>query len=208
MCSYSHNTKDIPCKYFHVRGLCENKEHCLYVLYLIIIYRYSHKEMNQNELSKFMADHEKFIIDTKLKSGKTKIDKEFNLYLESKKNIQSISITNGQMYQQSVINNNMNINYNTMLQYAQTVSIFKSLYQTYPFYPQQQNVPQIINGEFVITNGIPMKQYEQMNNSVNVVDKSNPNNVNNLISLTAQDKAMNNEMKVVCDDPRKRIIKK
>ena len=112
------------------------------------------------------------------------------------------------MYQQNVINNNMNINYNTMLQYAQAVSIFKSLYQTYPFYPQQQNVPQIINSEFVITNGIPMEQYEQMNNSVNVVDKSNPNNVNNLISLTAQDKAMNDEMKVVCDDPRKRIIKK
>jgi len=67
--------------------------------------RFSHKNIEKNEIQKFIRDNEKYILESKRKNGKTRIDKDINEYLR-KKNANKIHPFN--ITENNTFNNNLN----------------------------------------------------------------------------------------------------
>lgn len=73
-CLYSHNLKEYPCKFFHVRGFCENFDQC----------RFSHERLNDEAIFPFIKENEQFLFEIRKKYGATNMDDFFNYYLKQK----------------------------------------------------------------------------------------------------------------------------
>ena len=73
-CLYSHDLSEIPCKYYHGLGFCENFQNC----------PFSHERLDEEGIKEFIVSNEDFLKDTKNKYGRTNLDEFYNAYLKEK----------------------------------------------------------------------------------------------------------------------------
>ena len=73
-CLYSHDLSEIPCKYYHGLGFCENFQNC----------PFSHERLDQEGIKEFIISNEDFLKDTKNKYGRTNLDEFYNAYIKEK----------------------------------------------------------------------------------------------------------------------------
>ena len=73
-CLYSHDLSEIPCKYFHGLGFCENFQNC----------PFSHERLDQEGIKEFIINNEDFLKETKNKYGRTNLDEFYNAYIKEK----------------------------------------------------------------------------------------------------------------------------
>ena len=73
-CLYSHDLSEIPCKYFHGLGFCENFQNC----------PFSHERLDQEGIKEFILSNEDFLKETKNKYGRTNLDEFYNAYIKEK----------------------------------------------------------------------------------------------------------------------------
>lgn len=73
-CNFSHNVKEYPCKYLHGTGFCEKGNNC----------KFSHKILNPDEIQKFMAENEEFLLELRNKNGRTNLGDYFEKFLKFK----------------------------------------------------------------------------------------------------------------------------
>ena len=74
-CLYSHDLSEIPCKFFHGLGFCENFQNC----------PFSHERLDEEGIKEFIKINEDFLKETKKKYGRTNMDEFYNKYLNEKK---------------------------------------------------------------------------------------------------------------------------
>ena len=77
-CLYSHDLSEIPCKFFHGLGFCENFQNC----------QFSHERLNEQELKEFIKANEDFLRETKKKYGRTNLEDIFDQYIKEKDGIE------------------------------------------------------------------------------------------------------------------------
>ena len=73
-CLYSHDLSEIPCKYYHGLGFCDNLNNC----------PFSHERLDQEGVKEFIINNEDFLKETKKKYGVTNMDEFFEEYLKEK----------------------------------------------------------------------------------------------------------------------------
>ena len=73
-CLYSHDLSEIPCKYYHGLGFCDNLQNC----------PFSHERLDQEGVKEFIINNEDFLKETKKKYGVTNMDEFFEEYLKEK----------------------------------------------------------------------------------------------------------------------------
>ena len=73
-CLYSHDLSEIPCKYYHGLGFCDNFQNC----------PFSHERLDQEGIKEFIINNEDFLKDTKNKYGRTNLDEFYNAYIKEK----------------------------------------------------------------------------------------------------------------------------
>ena len=73
-CLYSHDLSEIPCKFYHGQGFCENSPNC----------PFSHERLDQEGIKEFIISNEDFLKETKNKYGRTNMDEFYNKYLKEK----------------------------------------------------------------------------------------------------------------------------
>ena len=73
-CLYSHDLSEIPCKYYHGLGFCENFQNC----------PFSHERLDQEGIKEFIISNEDFLWETKNKYGRTNLDEFYNAYIKEK----------------------------------------------------------------------------------------------------------------------------
>ena len=73
-CLYSHDLSEIPCKYYHGLGFCDNLNNC----------PFSHDRLDQEGVKEFIINNEDFLKETKKKYGVTNMDEFFEEYLKEK----------------------------------------------------------------------------------------------------------------------------
>ena len=71
-CLYSHDLSEIPCKFYHGLGFCENFQNC----------QFSHERLDEEGLKEFIKANEDFIKETKNKYGRTNIDEFYDKYIK------------------------------------------------------------------------------------------------------------------------------
>ena len=73
-CLYSHDLSEIPCKFYHGLGFCENFQNC----------PFSHERLDMEGIKEFIKANEDFLRETKNKYGRTNMDEFYNEYLKEK----------------------------------------------------------------------------------------------------------------------------
>ena len=73
-CLYSHDLSEIPCKFYHGLGFCDNLQNC----------PFSHERLDQEGVKEFIINNEDFLKETKKKYGVTNMDEFFEEYLKEK----------------------------------------------------------------------------------------------------------------------------
>ena len=73
-CLYSHDLSEIPCKYYHGLGFCENFKNC----------PFSHERLDEEGIKEFIKTNEDYLKETKKKYGRTNMDVFFNEYMKEK----------------------------------------------------------------------------------------------------------------------------
>ena len=71
---YSHDLSEIPCKFYHGLGFCDNLNNC----------PFSHERLDQEGVKEFIINNEDFLKETKKKYGVTNMDEFFEEYLKEK----------------------------------------------------------------------------------------------------------------------------
>ena len=73
-CLYSHDLSEIPCKYYHGLGFCENFQNC----------PFSHERLDEGGIKEFIRANEDFLRETKNKYGRTNMDEFYDKYIKEK----------------------------------------------------------------------------------------------------------------------------
>ena len=73
-CLYSHDLAEVPCKFYHGIGFCENLQNC----------PFSHQRLDELGINEFIKSNEDFLKDTKNKYGRTNLDEFFDIYIKEK----------------------------------------------------------------------------------------------------------------------------
>ena len=73
-CLYSHDLSEIPCKFYHGLGFCDNLQNC----------PFSHERLDQEGVKEFIVNNEDFLKETKKKYGVTNMDEFFDAYIKEK----------------------------------------------------------------------------------------------------------------------------
>ena len=73
-CNFSHDFGLFPCKYLHGLGICKVNQ-C----------KFNHERLSGEEIGKFMADNEDFLLKTLQDTGRTNLNDYFLKYLDEKR---------------------------------------------------------------------------------------------------------------------------
>ena len=189
-CLYSHDLSEIPCKYYHGLGFCDNFQNC----------PFSHERLDQEGIKEFIINNEDFLKDTKNKYGRTNLDEFYNAYIKEKQGSEEYImvpefIKNEDKEKEKVIND-MNskipLGFVVLSSNNKVLNEFKNLYNS-----QQINMTNILNNinrnnlfnnMNIINNGnktlwnIKNSQIIQSNNNLTKTEKVSNSNIkdNNL----------------------------
>ena len=207
-CLYSHDLSEIPCKYYHGLGFCENFQNC----------PFSHERLDQEGIKEFIISNEDFLKDTKNKYGRTNLDEFYNAYIKEKEGGNDQYIMMPEFIKQedkdkekenNEINNKIPLGFVVMMNNNKIVNELKSFYnnqnmnlnmnimnnikninRSNSFNNNNDNIDQVSK----LINEIKNSKKEKLNNMIDNNNKNNKEiliNKNNTISNTTSNEKSN-----------------
>ena len=191
-CLYSHDLSEIPCRFYHGLGFCENFQNC----------PFSHERLDQEGIKEFIISNEDFLKETKNKYGRTNLDEFYNAYIKEKEGddqyiMMPEFIKNEDKEREKEINemkDKIPLGFVVMSNNNKVLNELKSFYNS-----QQMNVNNIFNN---IKNFNRNDSINSIDNNINEVTKlindikNSKNNQNKIINKTISQKEINNNLKI------------
>ena len=185
-CLYSHDLSEIPCKYYHGLGFCDNLNNC----------PFSHERLDQEGVKEFIINNEDFLKETKKKYGVTNMDEFFEEYLKEKegKGEEYIMLPDfikeeDKKKEKEINENKIPLGLIIMSNNNKVLNEIKCFYSTQNF-----KLNMNMNSFNGINNNLIRNNSSFNNNNIININKGSLNNLNNL-TLNNSNNSINNKSK-------------